>query len=99
LKLHVAVNTKTHQAVAMELTDDGVGDINCARKLILKYEKISKIKKSFMDGAYDKIKLWVWCENRKIDSRIRLRKNVRFHGLSERNKQAKRIEKLELKNG
>ena len=67
LKLHVAVNTKTHQAVAMELTDDGISDISCARKLIMGSEKISKVKKGFMDGAYDEIKLWAWCENKNID--------------------------------
>lgn len=94
LKLHVAVNTKTHQAVAMELTDDGVGDVSCARKLILDSEKISKVKKSFMDGAYDEIKLWDWCEDKKIDPRIRLRKNARPHGLSSRSIQAKRLKEI-----
>ena len=66
LKLHVAVNTKTRQAVAMELTDDGVADIYCARKLILKSNKISKVKKGFMDGAYDEIALWSWCEKEEL---------------------------------
>jgi len=98
LKIHVAVNTKTKQAVAMELTDDGIADISCARKLILKSEKISKIKKSFMDGAYDKIKLWTWCENKNIDPRIRLRKNAKPQGFSERSKQAKRMKKIGMEN-
>ena len=97
LKLHVAVNTKTKQAVAMELTDDGIADICCARKLILKSNKISKVKKGFMDGAYDEIALWNWCEKRGIDPRIRLRKNARPHGLSERSKQAKRMRKIGMK--
>lgn len=94
LKLHVAVNTKTHQAVAMELTDDGVGDLSCARKLIIDSEKISKVKKGFMDGAYDEIKLWSWCEKRNIDPRIRLRKNAKPHGLSLRSIQTKRMKKI-----
>ncbi len=97
LKIHVAVNTKTKQAVAMELTDDGISDLSCARELILKSEKISKVKKSFMDGAYDEIELWSWCENRKIDPRIRLRKNAKPHGLSERSKQAKRMREIGMK--
>lgn len=97
LKLHVAVNTKTKQAVAMDLTDDGIADIKCARELILKSEKISKVKKSFMDGAYDEIKLWKWCEDRKIDPRIRLRKNAKPRGLSERSNQAKRMREVGMK--
>lgn len=94
LKLHVAVNTKTKQVVAMDLTDDGIADINCARELILKSEKISKVKKSFMDGAYDEIELWSWCENKNIDPRIRLRKNASPHGLCERSRQAKRLKEI-----
>jgi hypothetical protein len=94
LKLHVAVNTKTHQAVAMELTDDGVHDSICSIELILKSEKISKIDKAFMDGAYDKIEIWKWCEKRKIDPRIRLRKDAKPHGLNERSKQAKRMHEV-----
>ncbi len=35
LKLHVAVNTKTNQAVAMEITDEGISDLSCARKRVL----------------------------------------------------------------
>ena len=94
LKLHVAVNTKTKQAIAMELTDDGISDLSCARKLILKSSQISKVKKGFMDGAYDEVELWIWCEERGIDPRIRLRKNASPHGLSERSKQAKRMNKI-----
>jgi hypothetical protein len=97
LKLHVAVNTKTKQAIAMELTDDGIADVSCARKLILKSEKISKVKKGFMDGAYDEIALWNWCEKKGIEPRIRLRKNAKTHGLNERSKQAKRMKEIGMK--
>jgi hypothetical protein len=44
-----------------------------------------------MDGAYDKKKLWGWCEEKKIDPRIRLRKNAKPNGLSLRAEQAKRM--------
>lgn len=94
LKIHVAVNTKTKQVTAMDLTDDGVHDLNCARELILKSEKISKIKKAFMDGAYDEIDLWKFCEDRKIDPRIRLRKDASPHGLTLRAEQAKRMHEI-----
>jgi len=98
LKLHVAVNTKTNQAVAMEITDDGISDVSCARKLILDSEKIIHIEKSFMDGAYDEIKLWKWCENKNIDPRIRLRKNAKPNGLSYRAREAKRMKSIGFEN-
>ena len=97
LKIHVAVNTKTKQVTAMNLTDDGVHDLTCARELILKSERISKVDKAFMDGAYDEIDLWKWCEGKKIDPRIRLRKDAKPHGLSERSKQAKRMHEIGMK--
>lgn len=98
LKLHVAVNTKTNQAISFEVTDDGISDISQARKLLDKSNKISKIKKGFMDGAYDEIKLWKWCEKKNIDPRIRLRKNARPHGLNLRSTQAKRMRKIGHEN-
>ena len=97
LKLHVAVNTKTNKAIAMEITDNWISDLSCDRKLILKSRKIAKIKKSFMDWAYDEIKLWSWCEKRNIDPRIRLRKNAKSHGLGLRSIQAKRMKLIRYK--
>jgi len=96
LKLHVAVNTKTNQAIAMELTEDSISDNSQARKLLKQANKISKVKKGFMDGAYDEIALWKWCERKKIEPFIRLRKNAKPHGLSLRAEQAKRMHKVGL---
>jgi hypothetical protein len=91
LKLHVAVNTKTNQSVATELTEDSVSDSSQARKLLKESSKVSKVRKGFMDGAYDKKSLWKWCSKNKIEPYIRLRKNARPHGLSLRSEQAKRM--------
>ena len=96
LKLHVAVNTKTNQAVAMELTEDFISDVSQAKKLLRKSNKISKVKKGFMDGAYDKKILWDWCSQNKINPFIRLRKNARPNGLSLRAEQAKRMREIGL---
>jgi len=96
LKLHVAVNTKTNQAVVMELTEDSVSDVSQAKKLLIESNKISKVEKGFMDGAYDKKLLWDWCTQNKIEPFIRLRKNARPHGLSERSKQSKRMGEIGL---
>ena len=98
LKLHVAVNTKTNQAVAIELTEDSKSDLSCARKLILESNKISKVEKGFMDGAYDEKALWQWCEENKIEPHIRLRKNAKPNGLSLRATQAKKMHKVGFEN-
>lgn len=98
LKLHVAVNTKTNQAVAIELTEDSISDVSQAKKLLTESNKIAKIEKGFMDGAYDKKSLWNWCEENGIDPRIRLRKNARPNGLSLRAEQAKRMKKIGFEN-
>lgn len=94
LKLHVAVNTKTNQAIAMELTEDSISDVSQAKKLLRKSSKISKVEKGFMDGAYDKKELWKWCEKNKISPFIRLRKNAKPNGLGLRAEQAKRMHEI-----
>ena len=94
LKLHVAVNTKTNQAVAIKITEDKISDGSQARKLLTASDKIAKVEKGFMDGAYDWKGIWKWCEQKNIDPRIRLRKNARPNGLSYRAEQAKRMHKI-----
>jgi len=78
----------------MELTEDSVSDVSQAKKLLKKSQKISKVEKGFMDGAYDKKELWGWCEQNKILPFIRLRKNAKPHGLNLRAVQAKRMNKI-----
>lgn len=94
LKLHVAVNTKTNQAVARSLTEDNVSDGSQAKKLLRESCKISKVVKGFMDGAYDSIELWSWCLNNGIEPFIRLRKDAKPHGLSYRAEQAKIMQEI-----
>ncbi len=94
LKLHVAVNTKTYQAVAMELTEDSVSDGSQAKKLLIESNKISKVEKGFMDGAYDHKKIWSWCVKKNIEPFIRLRKDAKPHGLDYRSEQAKWMHKI-----
>ena len=94
LKLHVAVNTKTNQAVAMELTEDSVSDGSQARKLLAESNEISRVEKGFMDGAYDHKKIWTWCLKNKIEPFIRLRKDAKPHGLNYRAEQAKWMHKI-----
>lgn len=94
LKLHVAVNTKTNQAVARSLTEDSISDGSQAKKLLKESNKISKVKKGFMDGAYDRKNIWSWCLKNDIEPFIRLRKDAKPHGLDYRSEQAKRMHKI-----
>jgi hypothetical protein len=76
LKLHIAVNTQTKQAVAIELTEDSVGDCKLALKLVDKARKIKRVTKGLLDGAYDTYNIWNGLNARAIKPLIRLRKNA-----------------------
>jgi len=58
LKLHIAVNIKTKQAVAIKVTEDSVHDSKVALKLVDKARKVKRVAKALMDGAYDTYDIW-----------------------------------------
>src|SRR3989338_4693799 len=72
LKLHIAVNTKTKQAVAIEVTEDSVGDNKMALKLVDKARKVGRDSKGILDGAYDAYDIWNALNARGIKPLIRL---------------------------
>lgn len=76
LKLHIAVNTKTKQAVAVEITEDNVGDSKLGLHLIDEARKIKRVVKGLLDGAYDTYNIWNGLNARAIKPLIRLRKNA-----------------------
>ncbi len=76
LKLHIAVNVKTKQAVAIEVTEDNVGDSKLGLKLIDRARKIKRVAKGLFDGAYDNYEIWNGLNARGIKPLIRLRKNA-----------------------
>lgn len=76
LKLHIAVNIKTKQAVAIEVTEDKIGDSKLGLKLIDKARKIKRVVKGMFDGAYDTYKIWNGLNARGIKPLIRLRKTA-----------------------
>lgn len=76
LKLHIAVNIETKQAVAIEITEDSVGDNKLGLKLIDKARKIKKVARGIFDGAYDNYRMWNGLNARCIKPLIRLRKNA-----------------------
>ena len=79
LKLHIAVNTKTKQAVSYEITEDSVGDNKVALKLVDKARKVKRVAKALMDGAYDTYNIWKGLNARAIKPVIKLRKNCRIN--------------------
>ena len=76
LKLHIAVNVKGKQAVAIEVTEDSVGDSKLGLKLVDKARKIQRISTALLDGAYDTYRIWNGLHARGIRPLIRLRKNA-----------------------
>lgn len=104
LKLHVAVNIKTKQAVAHEVTEDSVHDSKVALKLVDKVRNVSRVSKALMDGAYDTYKIWKGLNARAIKPVVKLRKNCRTNKRSPCRSQAvkcykKNEEKWKKANG
>lgn len=79
LKIHIAVNIKTKKAVAIEITEDSVGDNKMAIQLIEKAQECAPICKGLFDGAYDTYAIWNDLNARGIEPLIRLRKNARIN--------------------
>ena len=79
LKLHIGVNVKSKQAVAIEVTEDSVGDNKLGLKLIDEANKVKRVAKGLCDGAYDTYDMWNGLSARGIKPLIRLRKNARIN--------------------
>lgn len=98
LKLHIAVNIKTKQAVAIQVTEDNIGDNKLALKLVDKARQIKRVSKALLDGAYDNYKIWNGLNARGVKPLIRLRKNARVSTKSKtRSKAIKCYKKNEKK--
>ena len=96
LKLHVAVNVKTKQAVAQVLTEDSVSDLNMSDYLVEQAEKYAEVKKVLEDGAYDSYDNWESLNKKGIKPVIRLRKDSIPNGLNARAREVRKIKKIGL---
>ena len=77
-KIHVAVNTKTKEILALEVTDEKIHEGKVTDKLIehiLKNNKDVKIKSVLYDGAYDNNKNFKYIEENKIQPGTKVRLN------------------------
>ena len=93
LKLHVAVNTRTKQAVAVRITSDDVGDSKVALELVEEARKAGRVSKALMDGAYDTRKIWNSLNAKGVKPIIKLGKNATPKGLSPRAKAVRELKR------
>ena len=78
IKIHVAVDIKTKEILALEVTDEKVHDGKIMPKLIeqvLENSNNIKIKSSLGDGSYDSNENFKYLQNKRIRPAIKVRKN------------------------
>jgi hypothetical protein len=94
LKIHVAVNTKTQEILALEVTDEKSHDGKVMPKLIehvLENNNDIKIESALSDGSYDGNENFKYLQKKKIMPGIKVRRNsiVSLKNNSLRNREAK----------
>ena len=77
LKIHIAVNIKTKEILALEVTDEKVYDGKVMEQLVKQVleNKNIKIKSALGDGSYDSNENFKYLQNKKIKPTIKVRKN------------------------
>ena len=79
LKVHIAVDANSKKLLALEITDESIGDSRTFNKLFQQAEKNvgnSKIKQVLADGAYDSKKIFNLLNDKQIKPGIKIRKNA-----------------------
>ena len=78
LKIHVAVDIKTKQILALEVTDEKVHDNKVIKNLVegvLNNNQDIKIKSFIGDGAYDSNENFKYLKEKRIQPIIKVKKN------------------------
>jgi hypothetical protein len=75
IKVHIAVDTKTKQILAIEVTKEDVGDGRMLGRLVDGSQSRVSLKRVIADGAYDSKANFRMLAKRAIDPLIRVRKN------------------------
>jgi len=76
IKVHIAVDTKTKQILAIEVTKEDVGDGRMFGKLVKCSADVANVKKVIGDGAYDSKVNFRLASDMDIEPLIRVRKNA-----------------------
>ncbi len=80
IKVHIAVDTKTKQILAIEVTKEDVGDGRMFGRLVKGSANIADVKKVIGDGAYDSKVNFRLASNMDIEPLLRVRKNASLKG-------------------
>ena len=75
LKIHFAVEIKTKQVVAMDVTSEKVHDGRRLKRLVKRAEENVRVKRVLADGAYDSRANFRFLSNNRIKPVIRVRSN------------------------
>jgi hypothetical protein len=76
LKIHIAVDVKRKKILALEVTDEKVGDERMLQPLVEEASKKGKIAKAIGDGAYDTRSNFHYLAEKGIEPIIKVRKNA-----------------------
>jgi len=76
LKIHIAVDVKRKEILALEVTKEKVPDGRRLKRLISEASKHVRITKAIGDGAYDTKTNFRYLANKEIDPAIKVRKNA-----------------------
>lgn len=76
IKVHIAVDIKTKQILAIEVTKEDVGDGRMLGRLVYGSQGKAALDRVIADGAYDSKANFRMLANRSIDPLIRVRKNA-----------------------
>jgi len=76
LKIHIAVDAKTKQILAMEVTDERTGDIKMFKPLVERASGRTKVKLVLADSAYDSRDNFNFLEAKGIEPGIRIRRGA-----------------------
>jgi hypothetical protein len=75
LKIHIAVDVETKQIVAMEVTDEGMGDSRMLAPLVEQAKRCCNVVRVLGDGAYDSRLSFAYLEELGIEPGIKVRRN------------------------
>jgi len=75
LKIHIAVDVKTRQILAMEVTDERTGDGGMLKPLVEGAETHCRVVKALGDGGYDSRLNFTYLAGKGIEPAIKVRRN------------------------
>ena len=88
VKIHLAVDVETKEALAMLVTTDGTHDSRVFPELLRKAESHRKVSKVYADGAFDSSEVYELLESKGIEAVVKPRRNSRLDTPSEPRRRA-----------